>query len=133
MSVHDIPGTHVLQVAVPPIAADAVTAYAAIVSMPFKARVQWAKFAPVSAVTGDATDSQNLNVKKVVSGSATEICHKDLGTGVDLTALTAALIGTDDTLEVSLASGDLVVLERELVGAGAALPAGVFLVGIEGY
>lgn len=132
MSLHDIPGTHVLQVTSAPIAAATATSYAAVVSMPFKAIVKWAKFVPSAAVTGNATHTQNLNVKKVVSGSATEITNKDLGAGVDLTALTAALIGTDDTLDVSLASGDLVVLEREKVGNGVALPLGTFLVGIEG-
>lgn len=132
MSLHDIPGTHILQVTVPTIAAATATSYAAIVSMPFKAVVKWAKFVPASAVTGDASNSQNLNVKKVVSGTATEICNKDLGAGVDLTALTPYLIGSDDTLDVSLAQGDLVVLEREKTGTGAILPLGVFLVGIEG-
>lgn len=132
MSLHDIPGTHVLQATVPTIAAATATSYAAIVSMPFKAKVKWAKFVPASTVTGDASNSQNLNVKKVVSGVATEITNKDLGAGVDLTALTPYLIGTDDTLDVSLALGDLVVLEREKTGTGAILPLGVFLVGIEG-
>ena len=131
LGLHDVPGLHYLQVSFPAAAAADATATLAVVVMPFKAKVKWAKVTSGAGVTGNGTNSQNWNVKKVIAGSATEIAALDLALGTDLVALTPTRIGGAD-LAVALSEGDLVILEREKVGDGAALTAGLFIVAITG-
>lgn len=131
LGLHDIPGLHYLQVSIPAAAAADATAILAGVRMPFKCTVKTVHFIPAAAITGADTNSANYNVQKVVDTTATEIANKDFASGTNATALVETRIG-GAALDVSLAAGDRVVLQREKVGTGLATPAGTLVVAIVG-
>lgn len=92
------------------------------------ATIHSVSWVPQTAVTGANTNTFHLNVRNLGSdGSATntEIGNVDFVSGTDASALQETGIVTSDTAVVE---GDVVSVQRELVGTGLATPEGAFVV-----
>lgn len=105
------------------IAAATATRKDPIFTAPRKCIVREVSVVSQAAVTGNNTNTKNLNI--VDAGSAgvgtTEIANLDLVTGVNITALDEVNVPLNATYLVpgrTLAAGDVLVLETELVGTG---------------
>lgn len=121
----DIPGTHKQSANIEAVAAGDATEEQAIFVAPFRCIYEGATITPDSDVTGDTTDTKNLNVlDKGVSGDeSVELGSLDLITGVDLAANDPKTITTTATLAVSeMLEGQTLTLEIEKVGTGVAIP-----------
>ncbi|MFQ5524363.1 MAG: hypothetical protein ACE5F5_12455 [Acidimicrobiia bacterium] len=87
-------------------------------------RVSWI---PKSAVTGQATNYFNLNVINAGSDGlpGTEIGNVDYASGTNASADQENVIVSSDQ---RVSAGDVIVVQRELVGTGLAMPEGAFSV-----
>ena len=119
---HDVPGTRRAVIHLPAQTAAAATAHLAQWTAPFACRITGIGVSTVAAVTGQDTDSRNLNVDL---GSGTEIANLDLesGTDVAVTGMTPFTL-TGTTAELELAQGATLRFESEKVGSGLAVAAG---------
>jgi hypothetical protein len=126
-------GVQYLTAHVPAAVANAATAKVAALVAPFKCRIVSAEFVPLEDVTGADTDSRNLNLK-LTDTDGTEIANLDFADGTDAAALAAKALTMKGTeAQQTLAAGEVIALESELVGTnGLALPAGVLRVGVTG-
>lgn len=83
---------------------------------------------PQTAVTGANTNTFHLNVRNLGADGATtntEIGNVDFVSGTNADALEEKNIVTTDK---RVAAGDVVTVQRELVGTGLATPEGAFVV-----
>lgn len=126
-------GVQYLTAYVPAVTAKAATAPVAAIVAPFKCRIVSVEFIPLADVTGADTNSRNLNLK-LTDTDGTEIANLDFAAGTDAEALAAKAFTMKGTeAQQTLAAGDVIALESELVGTdGLALPAGVLRVGVTG-
>lgn len=78
---------------------------------------------PGATITGQATNTFNLNVKTwTAAGVATERGNRDYLSGTNEVAMVKRSLYAPAT-PLNMAQGDHVTLERELVGSGLAMPA----------
>jgi hypothetical protein len=126
MFVKDLIGSHVAHMLVPSVAAADATELHPIFIAPIKCVVLGVQIVPQAAVTGDNTDTKNLNILNAgADGSgSTEVANLDLVTGTDLVANDAEDIPLNTTYDdgVELAEGDVLALQVEKVGNGVLLP-----------
>lgn len=124
-----VPGTHHAEAVIEAVAAGDATEEQVIFVAPFDCILESVSITADAAVTGNNTNTKNLNV--VNKGSAgvgsTELANLDLATGTDLVAADEKSLGT--VASNTLAEGDVVALEIEKVGTGVAIPRSVMRVG----
>lgn len=117
-------GTQESQGFVPSVLAATATEVHPIFVAPFACTIptDGVNFVPQAAVTGDNTDSKNLNIQNRGSAGAgtTEVGHLDLVTGTNLVAFDSKNIPL--TAAVTLAAGDVLAVQVEKVGNGVLLP-----------
>lgn len=131
MKFHDLVGSISRNIKVPAQAADAATAYVAAFRAPYKCRVTALGYVPIAAVTGQDTESRNLNVDLA---AGTEVANLDLANGTNMAAkaLTAIPI-TATGGYIDLEEGATLRLESELVGTtGLAVPLGNWIITFQG-
>jgi hypothetical protein len=120
------PGRHQFTIVHPAIAALTATQLNMIWVAPEAVTVLGVAVAAATAVTGDNTDTKNLNLIDAGTGSGTaEVGNLDLVTGTNLTAKTPrAIVDADAGVGASfnLDAGDGLALEVEEVGSGVAIP-----------
>jgi hypothetical protein len=100
----------------------------ALVAFDKDATVHSVSWVPQTAVTGANTNTFHLNVRNLGSDGATtstEIGNVDFVLNTDAAALQETDIVSTDTAVVA---GDVVSVQRELVGTGLATPEGAFVV-----
>jgi hypothetical protein len=112
---------------IPTVAAVTATYEAALFCAPQKCRVTQVDFVPRTAVTGNDTNTKNLNVifKNGDGSGSTEVGNLDLPTGVNLTALDLKNIPLNAiylTSGVEMEAGDVLTLQFEEVNSGVAIP-----------
>lgn len=106
-------------------AAGDATADHPVFRAPVACRLRKVTIVPGAAVTGAATNNFNLNVKSWTDAAtpvATERANRDYGSGTNEVAMKARDLYAPAT-PLSLAVGEYVSIERELVGTGLASPA----------
>ena len=120
------PGRHQAFFVVPAVAAATATQTNVIWIAPDAVQVLGVEVAAGAAVTGDNTDSKNLNLIDAGTGAGTtEVGNLDLVTGTNLTAKTPRAIVDADAGTGSafrLDAGDGLALQTELVGSGVDVP-----------
>lgn len=132
VELHDIPGNHHFYVHVDLVAAGDATEDQVIFIAPFKCLVTGVFVTPDADVTGDASNTKNLNIdNKGSDGSgSTEIANLDLASGTDLTEADETTIGS--SLTIALAASDVLMVEIEQVGSGVTMPRCVYHVEYQG-
>jgi len=132
MRYHDFIDTITKCVMVPAQAADAPTAYVAIWRAPYKCRVTGLGYVPIAGVTGQDTESRNLNVD--LGSTKAEQANLDLEAGTNLTAKDDNAIPiTVAAGYIDLEEGDTLILESELVGtSGLAVGIGDWTITFKG-
>jgi hypothetical protein len=97
---------------------------------PCKCRVVAIEFVSDAAVTGNNTNTTNVNVvnKGAAGVGTTEVANKDFPTGVNATALDAVAIPFNATYAngVDLNEGDVLAVEYEQVGTGVLIGPSLF-------
>ena len=97
---------------------------------PCKCRVVGIEFASDAAITGDNTNTTNLNIKnKGAAGvGTTEVANKDYPTGASAIALDRNEIPLNTTYVngVDMAEGDTLTVEYEKVGTGVLVGPSLF-------
>ena len=130
----DIPGTIPIEKYVPShAAATATEVVAEPFRAPFKGTIVGFGFIPLAAVTGDDTNRTNINIlNKGTDGStgAAEITNLDLATGVNLVAFDEKVIPLAANYEVI--EGQVIVLQHEKVASGVLVPAGTWIIYMNG-
>lgn len=124
-ALHGIFGTHVEQRGVAAVSASAATGAIGIFVAPFRCRVTRIAYAPVSKLTGEDEDSMSLNV---TLADGTEVAHIDFTDGVDAEKgeeTDIPISGTAD--QMTLDAGETLLVIREKVGSGLAMPLGVIV------
>lgn len=122
----DLRGTRKTEMLIPSVAAADSTEAHPIFVAPFKCKVTKVGIVPQAAVTGNTTNTKNLNI--IDNGSAgsgsTEVGNLDLITGVDLTAMDYTEIPLNSTYSagVSMEEGDVLSLSFEEVNSGVLIP-----------
>lgn len=110
-------------------AATATEQRAAFVA-PCKCRVVGIEFVSDAAMTGDGTNTTNINIvnKGAAGVGTTEVANKDYGAGVSAVALDANAIPLNATYVngVDLAEGDVLAVEYEKVGTGILVGPSIF-------
>lgn len=87
-----------------------------------KCRIRKVSIVPDTVITGSATNNFNLNVMTVaVNGTATQVAQKAYGAGTNSAALVEEVLYQPTTPPV-LPAGASLAIQRELVGAGIAMP-----------
>lgn len=93
------------------------------------ATIHSVSWVPQTGVTGANTNTFHLNVRNLgsdgLTGTETELGNYDFTSGNDATALVELDLVSTDTAVVE---GDVVTVQRELVGSGLATPEGAFVV-----
>ena len=119
---YDIPGNHRSTQAIDPVDAGDATEEQLIFVAPTKCTVKGVAITPDADVTGNDTNTKNLNVvNKGSDGTgSTEIANLDLATGTDLSEFDRTAISA--SLDVDLEAGDSLTLQIEQVGSGVAIP-----------
>lgn len=119
------PGRHTAFVTVPAVAAATATQTNMIWIAPDAVQVVGVEVATGAAVTGDNSNTKNLNLVDAGTGAGTtEVGNLDLVTGTDLTAKTPRAIVDADAgtgAAFSLDAGDGLALIVEKVGTGVAI------------
>ena len=118
---YDVPGTRDKTVASPATAAaDASTTYV-IFEAPVNCKIEKVRVVPGAAVTGQDTNTKNLNlIDRGTNGAgATELANYDLTSGNDIGVAGYDLYSPASALSVS--TGNQLGLQVEQVGAGMAL------------
>ena len=126
-SLHDIPGNHYDQIPFAAVAAGTATNYVAAWYVPFAAQVQRVLLLFTDAITGQNTHTCHFNLDD--TDQSTELGN------TDFVASTNAVAGTEIAIygtAKSMAAGQNLYLERELVGNGLASPEGVMVVEYRG-
>jgi hypothetical protein len=126
----DKSGVYYTERSMPAVASGANTAYEAVFTNPFgqNAYVDSIALVPIEAITGDATNSNNLNADLA---AGTEIANLDFGAandGVRGTPKAFTMTGTD--AQRTIAANGCLLIEREEVGTQPVrLPGHVIRVG----
>jgi hypothetical protein len=122
-TMHDLAGPLVQQTLIPPAAAGDATASRVVFMAPFACRIRSVTIVPAAGITGQATNTFNLNVinRGVDGASSTEVANRDYLSGTNETAYTRRVLYQPST-PLSLAAGACLDLQRELVGTGLAMP-----------
>ncbi len=98
--------------------------------VPFRARVTSVTFAPEAAVTGAATNHFRLDVRNREDGAGSDdVAALAFDDGVDAAAWAATDIPLTDDVDVD--EGDVLTVEKIVVGNGLAMPAGVVSVTLQ--
>lgn len=120
------PGRYTHNVILPAVAAATATQVNMIWIAPDNVKVLGVAVAAGAAVTGDNTNTKNLNLIDAGTGAGTtEVGNLDLATGTDLAAKTPRAIVDADAgtgTAFTLDAGDGLALQIEKVGTGVALP-----------
>jgi hypothetical protein len=110
-------------------AATATEQRAAFVA-PVKCRVVAIEFVSDAAITGDNTNTTNVNIvnKGAAGVGTTEVANKDYPTGASAVALDANAIPLNTTYAngVDLNEGDVLAVEYEKVGTGVLIGPSLF-------
>ena len=127
----DIPGEHVQEQTIESVAAGDATELQTVFVAPFDCKVTGVSIIADAAVTGDDTNTKNLNIQDRGSDGAgtTEITNLDLANGVDLVAHDEKVIGSG--LSTSMLVGEALALQIEKVGTGGAIPRSIVRVTFE--
>lgn len=126
-ALYGIPGTYVEQRGVAAVSAATATGAVGIFVAPFRCKVTRIAYAPVSKLTGADTDSMNLNV---TLADDTEVAHTDFAEGVD--AEKGEETDITITSPITLDAGETLLVVREKVGTGLAMPLGAIVFEYEG-
>lgn len=129
-ALYGIPGTHVEQRGVAAVSATTATGAIGIFVAPFRCKVTRIAYAPVSKLTGADTDSMNLNV---TLADDTEVANIDFAEGVNAEKgeeTDIPISGTAD--QMTLDAGETLLVVREKVGTGLAMPLGAIVFEYEG-
>lgn len=123
MKLEDIPGDHTMQASIAgnatPNAPDEFT----IGILPFAAKVTGAWFIPTAAVTGAATNHMTVAVCNRLSGAGSAVVAlKEFVDGVNAVAFDDTPLTLTENLVC--AKGDVLTLEKLVVGTGMPLPDG---------
>lgn len=119
----DLAGTQIETGAIPAAAAGDATAEWVIFEAPFAVVIESVRIIPSAAITGADSNSANLNLinRGTAGAGTTELANRDYASGTDeAKAVARALYAPADGL--SVAAGTVLVLQREKVGNGLALP-----------
>ena len=120
------PGRHTVCVTLPAVAAATATQTNMIWIAPDAVQVVGVEVAAGAGVTGNNSNTKNLNLIDAGTGAGTtEVGNLDLVTGTDLTAKTPRAIVDADAgtgAAFSLDAGDGLALIVEKVGTGVAVP-----------
>lgn len=105
------------------VAAAATTKQVLLFRVPINMRLEAVEAVSQAAVTGDGTDTKNLNIiNKGQDGTGTtELGNIDLAAGNDLAAFDAKAF-TMPASPVDINKGDVLAVEIEQVGTGVLLP-----------
>ena len=122
--IHDIVCPHRSPFSIAPIAAATATQGNPIFAAPFTCKVRKVVYYFGATVTGQATHYFNLNLfNRGTDGSGTtELANRDYASGTNDTAFVAREVYAPATY-LSVATGVVLDLQRELVGTGLAMPA----------
>ena len=120
--IHDLPGDIKLFVPFPDVAAATVTSYVGNVVIPYDGYITAMGVTANAAVTGDNSNTKNINIDTFSAGTASEVANLDLPTGVNLVAGTQKAITVSTKITVS--AGQLLSIEFEKVGNGVAITSG---------
>lgn len=123
MLFHDVPGDHIAEISLPYLAANFATADIPIFVAPYACTVYDVDVFFGSNIVGDNSNSFNLNLmnRGVTGLGTTEVDNVDYASGTNATANVAVAL-YDSTTGLSLAVGNVLAIQRELVGSGIALP-----------
>ena len=121
ISVHDIPGTHIATAYVPAHTGTDSTEKWPVFCAPFNCTITSLLIVPKDDVTGQDTNTTNLNIINVGSAGTgtTEIGNYNLISDNNLTALDAYEFTLTAT---NLSEHDVIVLEHEKQGTGLDVP-----------
>ena len=128
-SIHDVPGTQTVTTRVPAHAAGDATASHLVFVAPFTCRVRAVQVTASAGVTGANTNTFNLNV--IRRPGTTELGNRDFTSGTNLAAFTPTDVYRPATPPI-LEAGQVLDLQRELVGTGLATPELLATVEFEG-
>lgn len=105
---------------VPALAATSATVKIAVWQAPNDVKIDKVTIRTGVAITGDATNTINLNVLDggAAGSGTTEIGHQDYGASVNAAALDDIVI---DCADAALDEGDALILQVEKVGSGGTL------------
>lgn len=119
-----VAGAHQEQVSSIAHAAATATEYIAKIRVPFTGYLKKVIFVPDAAVTGQDTNTTNLNVVNLGTGAGTtELYNYDLTNGNNV-AVTGYEFGSTKT---AVTEGGFIGLQAEKVSTGLAIPAGTFI------
>lgn len=126
---HDIPGNFVDEVAMETHAAATATEKRFLWTAPFKCKIVSIAFLGDAAMTGDNTNSTNLNI---INGTTTGLGTTELG-NKDYVTSTNHVLGTPDNIyapatPATFDEGTRIILQFEKVGSGLLVPRGTFIV-----
>lgn len=130
----DIPGPHVIRIAVPAAMGSATTddeASGAVV--PFNATVTGIKWIPFAAVTANGTNYSTVSVrnrKADASGAALPASRSYAATN-SVAFVPEAMTLSGTAADLSLAAGDVLTVQRIHTASGVVVPAGVIEVSVK--
>ena len=133
MKLKDLPGDHFMSAAVAGQATAGTADEFTIGRVPFRAVVTGVWLIPTAAVTGAATNHFTARVRNRVSGAGNvEVAAKAFDNGVNAPAFEDTTITLSATAaNLDLAEGDVLTLEKIIVGTGMAMPDGHVVVAIK--
>ena len=131
--ISDIPGVHRLKVDVPGQATAGTADEFAGVVVPFNCRVVAVAYVPKTAVAGAATNNFTATVRNRGAAGAGTVQPATLNFAAGVNA--AAFVATPLTLSATasdllLAAGDVLTVEKLVVGTGMAMPGGSVVVDV---
>ena len=123
INVHDIPGRHRATFRIPAHAAADPTTSHVIFAAPFSARIRKVALFFAADVTGQNTNTFNLNlVNRGTDGTGTTVlASRSYTAGVNESAYVESVL-YEPTNGLSVSAGTVLDLERELVGTGMDSP-----------
>lgn len=133
MKVKDLPGDHFVHCQADGHATAGTANEVAVCRVPFRATVTGVWWAPKSAVTGAATDHFTARLRNRVSGSGdVTIASKTFDNGVNAVALDDNVLTlTATAADLNVAEGDILTLQKVIVGNGLAMPDGLIVIGLK--
>lgn len=129
----DIPGDQAIRGYFPGHATAGTAIEQVIGRAPFRCTVTAVEFVPNTTQAGANTNSFTLNVRNRVGAAGTAVpASLAFLAGVDLTALTPKAITLSATAaDLVLAEGDVITVEKAVVGSGLACPAGAIVIHVK--
>jgi hypothetical protein len=130
----DLSGTQRFKIDVPGQATAATVDEFAAIVIPFNAKVTAVSYSPKSTVTGAATNNFTVTVRnRGAAGAGTvQPAQLNFANTVNATAFVATAVTLSSTAsDLLLTAGDVLTVEKLVVGTGMAMPGGTVTVDVQ--